>query len=74
MTLGDEGGQGGLVSKSGLKGECGLQAHGPLEKLPRVEDPAMVQGEPCARSIRCKEQGPELIIVPRGLTQDRFGE
>jgi hypothetical protein len=42
-----------LVDERRLNGECSLKTHGLMEQISQIEDPAMVQGEMCARSIRC---------------------
>lgn len=62
------------VDERSLNGECSLQTHGLMEQISQVEDPAPVQGEMCARSIRCDKDPnspySHWVLLSIGLVND----
>lgn len=57
----------GFVDESRLKGgECRLPTHRLMEVVSQMEDPDVLQGETCGRSIRCDRRDLTQQQIPTG--------
>lgn len=63
------------MDESRLKGGEGrLRTHRLMEMVSQVEDPDVLQGETCARSVTCDRRDLTQQLFPQGPAKYRCGE